>query len=813
MPLFCFFDRGVKKMKYIKWFSEIRATDVELVGGKNASLGEMVSQLTGLGVRVPNGFAITKDGFYVFLDENGLREKILQLAAEYAPEKNNLSKIGNKIRGLIDHGKIPKELEEEIISAYRTLSGDVDVDVAVRSSATVEDGAHDSFAGQFETYLNVSGEDALLEYVKRCFASLFTDRGISYRHEKGYSPLNIGLSVGIQKMVRSDIGSSGVMFTLDTESGFRDTVFIQGSRGLGEMVVQGAVNPDTFYVFKPTGALVSKTLGSKREKMIYSHGGNELTQVVKTSASERDQFCLSDEEALTLAKYALIIEKHYSEKSGHPTPMDMEWALDGVDDEIYIVQARPETVMSRVVNSRVRVHYVISKNDEKIITVGSSVGNKIAFGLAQVILSAEDIGSFVPGSVLVTDITTPDWEPIMKQASAIVTNRGGRTCHAAIISRELGIPAVVGCSDATKNIPNGQMVTVSCAEGDEGFVYEGEVSFAKEEIDVSSIQKPKRTKIMLNVADPKQAFSLAAMYGDLVSGVGLLRLELILNKLKAHPLAIHNHASLEKNIKEQIDVLAKGYATPREFFVSKITEGVGTIAAAFYPNPVIVRLSDFKSNEYRQLLGGELYEPVEENPMLGWRGAKRLIDPKFLPAVQMEFEAIHRVRYQMGLHNIKIMVPFVRTLEEGKSVIKLLSENGLKQEYGVKEEFGVEIVCMCELPVNVLLAEEFLEIFSGGFSIGSNDLTQLTLGVDRDSGMTGEGLDERNPAVLGLMGIAIRECNLRGQYSGICGQAPSDFPEITRMLVGCGITSISLNPDSVFSMLEVVAEAERESGF
>lgn len=788
--------------RYIKWFSEIRATDVELVGGKNANNGEMYSQLTDLGVRVPNGFAISKDGFDAFLAENGLREKILVLVNLYDSEQKQLSLIGNRIRSLIDHGKIPKNLEEEIVAAYRTISGDMDISVAVRSSATVEDGVCDSFAGQFETYLNVSGEDALLEYVKRCFASLFTDRGISYRHDKGYSPLNIGLSVGVQRMVRSDKGSAGVMFTLDTESGFRDTVFIQGSWGLGEMVVQGAVNPDTFYVFKPKGSLVSKTLGSKEEKMIFSHGGNDLTQTVKTSSLERDTFSLSDDDALTLARYALVIEKHYSKRSGQPTPMDIEWAKCGLDGLLYITQARPETVRSRELNSRVRVRYVISENAKQIITLGSSVGSRIAFGPAQIILSAEDIGSFVPGNVLVTDITTPDWEPIMREASAIVTNRGGRTCHAAIISRELDIPALVGCVDATKVISDGVFVTVSCAEGDEGYVYEGEVPFVKEEIDVSSLQKPKRTQIMLNVADPKQAFSLAAMYGDLVSGVGLLRMELILNKLKAHPMAIHNYSSLEKELRNQIDALVKGYATPREFFVSKIAEGVGTIAAAFYPNPVIVRLSDFKSNEYRKLLGGDLYEPTEENPMTGWRGARRLTDPKF-PCVEMEFKALHRVYYDMGLTNIKIMVPFVRILREGRDIMNLLSENGLGD---------VTTVCMCELPVNVLLAKEFLEIFPGGFSIGSNDLTQLTLGIDRDSGMTGEGFDERNHAVLALMKGAIEVCNSQGQYVGICGQAPSDFPEITRLLVKWGITSISLNPDSVFRMLEVVAEAEKELG-
>jgi pyruvate,water dikinase len=804
---FCFFDRGVKKMnKYIRWFSDIRATDVPLVGGKNASLGEMYSQLDGgAGVPVPNGFAITRAGFDAFLTKNNLALPIIDLVREFSPEKKNLSEIGNKIRSLIEDGEVPEDLEKEMTSAYRTLSGDTDIGVAVRSSATVEDNPKDSFAGQFETFLNVSGEHALLLYVKKCFASLFTDRGISYRQEKGYDPLNTGLSVGVQKMVRSDKGASGVMFTLDTESGFRDVIFIQSSYGLGEMVVQGAVNPDTFYVFKPMGALVRKILGSKKEKMIYAHGRSELTHIAKTSSEERDRFSLAENEVLTLSKYALAIERHYGR------PMDIEWAKDGIDGKLYIVQARPETVKSREVSSRIRTQYVLSKEKRKVIVSGGSVGERIACGTAQVILGPEDMDQFTPGGVLVTDMTDPGWEPIMRKASAIVTNRGGRTCHAAIIARELGIPAVVGCTDATKNISNRQMITVSCAEGEVGYIYDGKVSFVKEEVDVSNLQRPKQTQIMLNVADPTQAFSLAVKYGDLVYGVGLLRLELLLNKLGVHPRAITDYGSLKEETRAKIDLLTKGYKSPRDYYVSQIAEGVATIAAAFYPNPVIVRLSDFKTNEYRKLLCGDVYERHEENPMIGFRGASRYPHADFIECFNMECEAIYHVRYGMGLHNIKVMVPFVRTPDEGKRVLELLAQNGLKQEYGAKEEFGVQIICMCEIPSNIIRADEFLALFDG-FSIGSNDLTQLTLGVDRDSGVMGAGLDERDPAVLWFMKTAAERCKHAGKYIGICGQAPSDYREITDFLVRCGVDSLSLNPDSVFKMLEVVAKAEKELG-
>ncbi len=783
--------------KYIKWFSDIRASDVSLVGGKNASLGEMISQLTQKGVPVPNGFAITKDGFDAFLSKNEIALSILKILLRLSPDKNNLSEIGLEIRGLIEDGEFPKDLEEEILSAYRTLSGDKDTEVAVRSSATVEDNPKDSFAGQFETFLNVSGNHAVLLNVKKCFASLFTDRGISYRHGQGYNPLNIGLSVGIQKMARSDKGASGVMFTLDTESGFRDVIFIQSSYGLGEMVVQGAVNPDTFYVFKPTGALVRKILSSKKEKMIYAHGRSELTQIVKTSSEERDHFSLRENEVLTLAEHALVIEKHYG------CPMDIEWAKDGVDGKLYIVQARPETVKSREEKSRFRTQYVLSKEERKVIVSGGSVGEKVACGTAQVIFGPEDMDQFIPGGVLVTDMTDPGWEPIMRKASAIVTNRGGRTCHAAIIARELGIPAVVGCTDATKNILNGQVITVSCAEGEVGYIYDGKVSFVKEEVDVSNLQRPKQTQIMLNVADPAQAFSLAVKYGDLVNGVGLLRLELLLNKLGIHPRAITDYSSLKEETRAKIDLLTKGYKSPRDYYVSQIAEGVATIAAAFYPNPVIVRLSDFKTNEYRKLLCGDVYEQHEENPMIGFRGASRYLHPEFIECFKMECEAIHRAIYEMGLSNIQVMVPFVRTPQEGKRVVELLSENGLRQSDGLK------IICMCEIPANVVRANEFLDLFDG-FSIGSNDLTQGVLMVDRDSGVMGAGLDERDPAVLWFMQKAVEVSRARGKYIGVCGQAPSDWPEITRLLVKWGADSLSLNPDSVFRMLEVVAEAEKE---
>lgn len=783
--------------QYIKWFSEIRATDVSLVGGKNASLGEMISQLTEKGVPVPNGFAVTKDGFDAFLEKNEIALKILNILRTLSPDKKNLSEVGLEIRGLIEDGVLPKELEEEILLSYKALSTGKDTEVAIRSSATVEDNPKDSFAGQFETFLNVSGEHAVLLYVKRCFASLFTDRGISYRYEQGYSPLNIGLSVGVQKMVRSDKGAAGVMFTLDPDSGFRDVIVVQASYGLGETVVQGAVNPDTFYVFKPTGALVRKVIGSKREKMIYAHGRSELTQVVKTSSVERDRFSLSGEEVLLLAGYAITVETHYRR------PMDIEWAKDGVDGKLYIVQARPETVKSREVNPRIRTQYMLSKEKSEIIVSGGSVGEKIAHGIAQVILGPEDMDKFIPGGVLVTDMTDPGWEPVMRKASAIVTNRGGRTCHAAIIARELGIPAVVGCTDATKNIPNGESVTVSCAEGEVGYVYGGQVSFVKKEVDVSSLQRPKRTQVMLNVADPTQAFSLAVKYGDLVNGVGLLRLELLLNKFGIHPRAITDYLSLKQETRAKIDLLTKGHNSPLDYYVSSIAEGVATIAAAFYPNPVIVRLSDFKTNEYRKLFLGDVYEKLEENPMIGFRGASRYPHLEFIGCFKMECEAIHRVHYDMGLTNIQVMVPFVRTPDEGKRVVELLDKNGLRQSDGLK------IICMCEVPSNVIRADEFLDIFDG-FSIGSNDLTQLTLGVDRDSGVMGAGLDERDPAVLWFMKKAVQVCRARGKYIGVCGQAPSDWPEITKLLVEWGADSLSLNPDSVFKMLEVVAKAEKE---
>lgn len=789
----------MRQPKYTKQFSKIRATEISTAGGKLASLGEMKSQLV---VPVPDGFAIVTAGFDAFVSENNLALEIIKLYREFSPEKNNLAFVGLSIRNLIEAGEFPQELKVAIIDALTVLSGGKaidDMDVGVRSSAPVEDNPKDSFAGQFESFMNVRGVYAVLRYIKKCFASLFTDRAISYRHEKGYDPLNISIAVGVQKMVRSDKGAAGVMFTLDPVSGFRNVTFIQSSYGLGEMVVQGAVNPDSFYVFKPTGALIRKVLGSKKEKMIYAHGRSGLTQVVKTTQEERDCFSLSDEEVLELARYAAIIEAYYGR------PMDIEWAKDGIDGKLYIVQARPETVKSREAKARMMEQYVLSKNGEKILASGESSGEKVSVGIAQVILGAEDMDKFVSGNILVTDMTDPNWEPIMKKAIAMVTNRGGTTCHAAIIAREIGIPAVVGCADATKSIPNGQYVTVSCAEGEEGYVYEGKVTFVKEEVDVSSLHAPRQTKIMLNIADPGQALSLAAKFEDLTSGAGLVRLELVMNKFGVHPNAILEYGSLKPELREKIDLLTKGYKSPQDCFTSKIAESVATIAAASHPQPAIIRFSDFKTNEYRGMLGENGFEPIEENPTIGWRGAGRYFSPKFVDCFKMECEAICRARYEMGLDNIWVMIPFVRTPITGRRVVQLLAENGLRQSDGLK------IICMCEINANVMDADELLDIFDG-FSIGTNDLKQLFFGFDRDGGMREEGVDDRNPTLLRFMEIAIKACKRRGKYIGVCGQAPSNYKEVTEFFVKCGVESLSLNPDSVFKMLEVVARVEQELG-
>ncbi len=678
-------------------------------------------------------------------------------------------------------------------------------DVAVRSSATAEDLPDASFAGQQETYLNVKGVDNLLRTCKRVLASLFTDRAIHYRVDKGFDHMSIALSIGVQKMVRSDKGASGVIFTLDTESGFRDAVFITGAYGLGENVVQGAVNPDEFYVHKPTlekgfRPIIKRHMGEKAIKMIYARDPvtGQATSNVHVRKEERQRFCISDDDVLQLARYAVVIEKHYSKKAKQPRPMDIEWAKDGISGELFIVQARPETVHSL---RKGAFHDVFTLEQRgKVLAQGKSVGGKIAVGRARVILEAEHMNELKPGEVLVTDMTDPDWEPIMKIASAIVTNRGGRTCHAAIISRELGIPAVVGSGDATQVLHSGQEVTVSCAEGDAGYIYEGALPFRKESIDMASLGTPK-TKIMLNVGSPEQAFEFANLPS---AGVGLARLEfIIMNSIGIHPKALLDYFSMEPTLRHKIDSMIAGYPSPKDYYIQKLAEGIGTIGAAFYPKPVIVRLSDFKSNEYAQLLGGEHFEPKEENPMIGFRGAFRYPSKQFVDCFALECAAMKKVRDEMGLTNVEVMIPFVRTIDELSKVLSIMAKNGLR-----RGENGLRVILMCEIPANALLADEFLK-HCDGFSIGSNDLTQCTLGADRDSGIL-TGLDERNPAVLKLMDMAISACNKHGKYVGICGQAPSDFPEITSWLVDRGIQSISLNPDSVLTMTEVVLDMEQQ---
>ncbi|QJA05505.1 phosphoenolpyruvate synthase [Thermosulfurimonas marina] len=801
----------------ILWFEEIGIKDVPLVGGKNASLGEMYRNLTPKGVRVPEGFAVTAEAYRYFIRENHLDDKIRK-ALEGLDTHNvkDLQQRGRRVRELILKAKMPARLAEEIEKAYRKLEEKYgpNVDVAVRSSATAEDLPDASFAGQQETYLNVRGAERVIEYVKRCFASLFTDRAISYREDKGFDHFNVYLSVAVQKMVRSDKACSGVMFTLDTESGFRDVVYITGAWGLGENVVQGKVNPDEFYVFKPTlkkgfRPILSKKLGSKHIKMVYSRDPEHPVRDVKTTRRERESFVLSDEEILKLAEWAIIIEEHYGR------PMDIEWAKDGDGKtvgtgELFIVQARPETVHGA---KRERYYEVYKlKGEGRVLTVGKAVGSKIGQGRARVIMEVSQIHEFQPGEVLVTDMTDPDWEPIMKVAAAIVTNRGGRTCHAAIVSRELGIPCIVGTGNATEVVKTGQEITVDCSQGEEGRVLEGLVPYEVERIDLESLPRTK-TKIMMNVGIPEQAFSQAQIPND---GVGLARLEFIIGShIGIHPLALLHYQELKKQAEKdsrlrklvrEIEKRTPGYENKADFFVDKLAQGVGMIAAAFYPNDVIVRLSDFKSNEYANLLGGWLYEPVEHNPMIGWRGASRYYDPKFEPAFGLECKALKRVRDEMGLTNVKIMIPFCRTPEEGQKVIGVMEKYGLKQG-----ENGLEIYVMCEIPSNVVLADQFADIFDG-FSIGSNDLTQLTLGLDRDSELVAHLYDERNEAVKRLVRQVIQTAKARGRKIGICGQAPSDFPDFAEFLVECGIDSMSLTPDTVVRTRLLVAEKEKALG-
>lgn len=776
--------------EFVIWYENLGMHDVNRVGGKNASLGEMISNLANAGVQVPGGFATTAYAFNQFLEQSGVNERIYQLLDGLDVDNvTALAKAGAQIRQWVIDTPFQPELEQAIREAYNTLHPDTahDVSFAVRSSATAEDMPDASFAGQQETFLNVRGYDAVIVAIKHVFASLFNDRAISYRVHQGYDHRGVALSAGVQKMVRSDLASSGVMFSIDTESGFEEVVFITSSYGLGEMVVQGAVNPDEFYVHKPTlkagrPAVVKRSLGSKKVEMVYSsaqeHGKQVLIQDVELDRSRR--FSLTDAEVEALAKQAVIIAEHYGR------PMDIEWAKDGNDGQLYIVQARPETVRSRE-DSNAMERYQL-KGTANVLVEGRAIGQKIGTGTAKVLKGIEQMDQIQLGDVLVTDMTDPDWEPIMKRASAIVTNRGGRTCHAAIIARELGIPAVVGCGDATDKIRHGSSVTVSCAEGDTGFVYDGELAFDVISSRVDQMP-PLKLKIMMNVGNPERAFSFARLPH---AGIGLARLEFIINRMiGVHPKALLNYQQQTPELKQTIDEMTAGYSSPVEFYIAKLTEGIATLACAFSPEKVIVRMSDFKSNEYANLVGGQQYEPHEENPMIGFRGASRYISEDFRDCFALEVEALKRVRNEMGFSNVEVMIPFVRTLEEAAAVIDLLAEHGLK-----RGDNGLRVIMMCELPSNALLAEEFLEYFDG-FSIGSNDLTQLTLGLDRDSGVVAHLFDERNPAIYKLLEMAIKTCKAKGKYIGICGQGPSDHEDFAAWLMEQGIESVSLNPDTV----------------
>ena len=778
---------------YVIWFENLRMTDVESVGGKNASLGEMISQLSEKGVRVPGGFATTAEAYRAFLAHNGLSERIsAALAALDVDDVVELARVGKEIRQWILDTPFPEQLDNEIAAAWEKMVADAGTDqisVAVRSSATAEDLPDASFAGQQETFLNINGLENVKEAMKHVFASLYNDRAISYRVHKGFAHDIVALSAGVQRMVRSDSGASGVLFTIDTESGFEDVVFVTASYGLGETVVQGAVNPDEFYVHKPTlkagkPAILRKTMGSKLIKMTFTDKAEagKSVQVVDVPADERKKFSISDEEITELAKYALIIEEHYGR------PMDVEWGRDGVDGKLYILQARPETVKSQENGSRVLRRYSI-ENKGEVLVEGRAIGQKVGQGKVRLVKSAAEMDVVEAGDILVTDMTDPDWEPVMKRAAAIVTNRGGRTCHAAIIARELGIPAVVGCGNASEVLQQGQEVTVSCAEGDTGFIYNGLADVQVNEVALDNMP-PSPTKIMMNVGNPELAFSFSGLPSD---GIGLARMEFIINRqIGIHPKALLEFDDQDADIKEEIQDRISGYASPVDFYVDKIAEGVATLAASVYPRKVIVRMSDFKSNEYAGLVGGSRYEPHEENPMLGFRGAARYVSDDFKECFALECKALKYVRDDMGLTNVEIMIPFVRTLSEAEQVIKALKENGLE-----RGKNGLRLIMMCEVPSNALLAEQFLQYFDG-FSIGSNDMTQLTLGVDRDSGgPIAATFDERNAAVKVMLHLAISACRKHNKYVGICGQGPSDHPDFAKWLVEEEIGSLSLNPDTV----------------
>jgi pyruvate,water dikinase len=784
------------------WLKDVRLTDLPQVGGKNASLGEMIGALTGAGIRVPGGFATTADAYREFLKTDGLGQRIAKrIAGLKDGDVEALARCGAEIRGWIEKAPFPKAMEDDIREYYQEIEKQYssETSFAIRSSATAEDLPDASFAGQQETFLNVRGFDNVLQAIRHVFASLYNDRAISYRAHQGFGHGEVALSAAVQQMVRSDCGASGVMFTLDTESGFRDVVFITAAYGLGELVVQGAVNPDEFYVHKPMlerghPAIVRRTLGSKQQKMIYADAtaAGRSVRTVDVAAAEQHRFALDDADVLELARAALAIEKHYRR------PMDIEWGKDGVDGRIYVLQARPETVKSRS-QGGTDEQFRLQKRGP-VLATGRAIGHKIGAGAVRMVAGPSMMAKVKKGDVLVTDMTDPNWEPVMKLASAIVTNRGGRTCHAAIIARELGIPAVVGCGDATEKLRDGQAVTVSCAEGDTGNVYEGKLPF-----EISAIERGAMpeiaVKIAMNVGNPQLAFDFAQLPN---AGVGLARIEFVINnEIGVHPRACLEYAELPPELRAKVDAAARGYADPATFFREKLTEGVATIAAAFWPKPVIVRLSDFKSNEYRKLLGGERYEPQEENPMLGFRGAARYLAENYRACFDLECAALRKVRSELGLTNVELMVPFVRTVDEAERVVKLLAQNGLR-----RGENGLRIVMMCELPSNALLAEAFLAHFDG-FSIGSNDLTQLTLGLDRDSGLVAEEFDERNAAVKALLSMAIRACRKHKKYVGICGQGPSDHPDLARWLMEQGIDSMSLNPDTVVATWRALAEPAR----
>jgi pyruvate,water dikinase len=801
---------GLETMpKLIRWFNEIGLSDVGLVGGKNASLGEMYRELSPLGIKVPNGFAITADAYRYVLDSAEAWPRLHEALDGLNPnDVADLARRGHLARDIVYGALLPDDLQTQILDAYHKLIAEygAQMTVAVRSSATAEDLPTASFAGQHATYLNVSGDALLLDAVRRCFASLFMDRAIHYRVDQGFDHFKVFLSVGVMKMVRSDLGASGVAFTLDTETGFRDVVFLTGAYGIGENIVQGAVDPDEFYVHKPTfeqgyRAVLRRTLGSKKIKMVYGQSGvRDTTRNVPTSAQEREAFCMSDPEVLALAGACILVEKHYSAKAGHAVAMDVEWAKDGLDGSIYLVQARPETSASQ--RSALVIEEYAIQAGARVLASGRAVGTKVAAGKARIVKGVQDLGGFQKGEVLVAETTTPDWEPVMKTAAAIVTNRGGRTCHAAIVARELGIPAVVGTGDAMQALADRSEVTVSCAEGDVGKIYDGSVPFEIHRFDVSSLRRPK-TKIMMNVGDPDAAFGLAALPND---GVGLARMEFVIsNSIKVHPMALLHPEKLSAQDRDLIAALTRGFATPADFFIQRLSEGVGTIAAAFYPKPVIARMSDFKTNEYANLIGGRAFEPVEDNPMLGFRGASRYAHPAYAEGFALECSAMKRVREVMGLTNLVLMIPFCRRVDEGERVVQKMAELGLR-----RADKGLEIYVMCEIPNNVVQIDAFSKVFDG-FSIGSNDLTQLVLGVDRDSELVAFDYDERDAGVLDMIRAAVEGARRNGRHSGICGQAPSDYPEIAEFLVRIGIDSISLNPDSIVKTTLGILEVEAQN--